>query len=499
MKILCISDLHFVSKESYVSIPERKCNFGLEFLERVLRREYGNFDLIVVCGDFVDDGNLDSAENDFLKIKNLIEKTGISHIFVRGNHDIEMNKFLKISGKVSTLLEYGEYIFYPFHDNYKDNDRCYRKKEEIEKFINFCKLKKNKKIITLQHNTVYPEIKEEYPYNIENKNEILKAYEENNVILSISGHFHRSIEEKKYKGMYFLTLPAMCENPFSYYIIELDEKTKFYKKALFIKHQFPLIDFHCHTEFAYCGKNVDSEKNIERAKLFGIDGIVLTEHSAQLYLSSDDYWHYKFLDGIDILYRTRKEKKDRMGEFKKKILPLKNGYVKVGMEVESDKNGNITLLPEDREGIDYLLGAVHSIPCEYMVSKEKVKKGFLKFTEFLCKNSIDILAHPLRFFIRNKMEVPKGIYDDVIKILKRYNVAAELNFHTNTPDPLFFEKCVENGIKISLGSDSHSLVEVGEFSKHIELLKEINAATDEFLYKWAWYINKIKVLYKTIK
>jgi len=82
------------------------------------------------------------------------------------------------------------------------------------------------------------------------------------------------------------------------------------------------------------------------------------------------------------------------------------------------------------------------------------------------------------------MVVPKDIYGDVIKILRRHNVAAELNFHTNQPDPLFFEKCVENGIKISLGSDSHNLLEVGEFSKHIELLKKINAATDEFLYKW---------------
>ncbi len=484
MNILCIADLHYVSKKSYISIPGRKYNFGLEFLERVLRREKGNYEILIICGDFTDNPQIDCAENDFLQIKETVENEKIPCIFVRGNHDIEINKFLKISGKASSPFEYGEYIFYPFHDNYRDDNKCYRKKEEIEKFINFCKSKKNKKIITLQHNTVYPEIEADYPYNIENKDEILKTYKENNVILSISGHFHKGIEEKKYKGIYFLTLPAICENPFSYYIIELNDRIKFYKKQLFIKPQFPLIDFHCHTEFAYCRKNVESKKNIERAKLFGLDGLVLTEHSGQLYLSPDDYWHYKFLDGIDILYKARKEKKDRMAEFKKKILPLKNEYVKVGMEVESDKNGNITLLPEDREGIDYLLGAVHFIPEEYMVSEGKIKEGFLKFTEFLCKNNIDILAHPLRFFIRNKMVVPKDIYGDVIKILKRHNVAAELNFHTNQPDPLFFEKCVENGIKISLGSDSHNLLEVGEFSKHIELLKKINAAKDEFLYKW---------------
>jgi len=484
MKILCIGDLHFVSKESYISIPERKCNFALEFLERVLRREKGNFEVVVLCGDFVDDSKIDCAESDFLQIKKTVEDEKIFCVFVRGNHDIETNKFLKISGNFVEPLSLGEYIFYPFHDSYRENNKCYRKEEEIKKFINFCKNNKEKKIITIQHNTVYPEIESEYPFNIENSVEILEAYEKCNVVLSINGHYHKGIKETQYKNIYFLTLPAICEKPFSYYIIELDERIKFYKKALFIEHQFPLIDFHCHTEFAYCGENVESKRNIERAKLFGLDGIVLTEHSGQLYLSPDDYWHYKFLDGIDVLYEAKKEKKDRMGEFKKKIIPLKNKYVRVGMEVESDKHGNITLLPEDREGIDYLLGAVHSIPDEYMVSKEKTKKGFLKFTEFLCKNNIDILAHPIRFFIRNKMEVPKDIYGDVIKILRDYNVAAELNFHTNKPDPLFFEKCVENGIKISFGSDSHNLIEVGEFSKHIEFLKKINSATGKFLYKW---------------
>jgi len=484
MKILCIADLHYVSKKDYFPIPERKYNFGLEFLERVLRREKGNFDILIICGDFVDNSQIDCAENDFLQIKKTVENEKIPCVFVRGNHDIEMNKFLKISGKASAPLEYGKYIFFPFHDNYRNDNRCYRKEEEIEKFRSFCQKNKDKIIIPIQHNTVYPEIEADYPYNIENSEEILKLYRECNVVVSISGHYHRGLKEREYNGIYFLTLPALCEFPFSYYIVELNEKIKFIQKSLYIKHKFPLIDFHCHTEFAYCGENVESKKNIERAKLFGLDGLVLTEHSGHLYLSPDDYWHYKFVDGIDILYKAKKEKKDRMDEFKKKILPLKNGYVKVGMEVESDKNGNITLLPEDKEGIDYLLGAVHFIPDEYMVSERKIKEGFLKFTEFLCKNNIDILAHPLRFFIRDRIEVPKDIYGDVIKILKRYNVAAELNFHTNQPDPLFFEKCVENGIKISLGSDSHNLLEVGEFSKHIEFLKKIDSHIEKFLYRW---------------
>ena len=177
--------------------------------------------------------------------------------------------------------------------------------------------------------------------------------------------------------------------------------------------------------------------SIERAKLFGLDGLVLTEHSGQLYLSSDDYWHFKFLDSIDILYKAKKEKKDRMDEFRKKIIPLKNGYVKVGMEVESDKNGNITLLPEDREGIDYLLGAVHFIPEEYMVSERKIKEGFLKFTEFLCKNNIDILLgivhSPSAYYILKDK-------DGVEKVVKEYD-SCSLNIGTGMC--IFSSTCLE--------------------------------------------------------
>ena len=96
MKILCIADLHYVSKKDYFPIPERKYNFGLEFLERVLRREKGNFDVLIIYGDFIDNSEIDCAENDFLQIKKTVENEEIPCVFVRGNHDIEMLSLIHI-------------------------------------------------------------------------------------------------------------------------------------------------------------------------------------------------------------------------------------------------------------------------------------------------------------------------------------------------------------------------------------------------------------------
>ena len=52
-------------------------------------------------------------------------------------------------------------------------------------------------------------------------------------------------------------------------------------------------------------------------------------------------------------------------------------------------------------------------------------------------------------------------------------MAAEINFHGNEPYPEFLELCIREGVKISLGSDSHNLYEVGFFHPHLALLRDL--------------------------
>jgi len=61
----------------------------------------------------------------------------------------------------------------------------------------------------------------------------------------------------------------------------------------------------------------------------------------------------------------------------------------------------------------------------------------------------------------------------VVAVLKRYGIAVEINYHTNEPPAEFFRMCIENGIKLSLGSDAHNLYEVGEFYAHLKFLQKI--------------------------
>lgn len=67
----------------------------------------------------------------------------------------------------------------------------------------------------------------------------------------------------------------------------------------------------------------------------------------------------------------------------------------------------------------------------------------------------------------------KRLYKPIIDLLRDKNIAVEINYHNNEPDAEFFKVCLDNGIKTSFGSDSHSLYEVCQLQQHIALLESI--------------------------
>jgi len=120
------------------------------------------------------------------------------------------------------------------------------------------------------------------------------------------------------------------------------------------------------------------------------------------------------------------------------------------------------------------LGAVHGLAAlqNPQPDIEAVRNEFLYLTASLVRSKIDILAHPFRVFTRANMETPDSLFDPVVRLLKEYNVAAEINFHTNSPDAEFFRRCLIAGVKLTVGSDAHNLYEIGEFSPHLALLRD---------------------------
>lgn len=241
-----------------------------------------------------------------------------------------------------------------------------------------------------------------------------------------------------------------------------------------------VTDFHIHTSAAYCSENMRVDRALEMAKLSGLGGISFAEHSGQLYFGSDDYWNGRSV------WRTRGTPEgcraiDRSDEYRAELRTP--GRYRRGFELDVDRNGDILLAEKERPLAEVRLGAVH-----FLVDRKdprEVSREFLFYTESLLKYGVDILAHPFRIFAWAGLEKPAELFAPVADLLLRYGVAAEINFHQNQPEHEFFDLCVKRGVKLSLGSDSHNLYEVGFFLPHFRFLRELGVAgkLDEVLFR----------------
>lgn len=196
------------------------------------------------------------------------------------------------------------------------------------------------------------------------------------------------------------------------------------------------------------------------------NGICLVEHAGQLYVNSDDYWSANFINRPELIYNNAT---NRMDEFISYINQYKDEDVLIGLELDINTNGKIALRDNHADSFDIFLGAIHNIPERF----NDIDKGFLWNIDVYCDYKVDILAHPFRIYQKKKLPRPSHLYSKVAIALKKHGIAAELNFHTNEPDREFFKICIENGVKIALGSDAHRLSEVCFFDKNIEMLKEL--------------------------
>lgn len=184
---------------------------------------------------------------------------------------------------------------------------------------------------------------------------------------------------------------------------------------------------------------------------------------------------------VEAVWKT--PERGRMATYQRFAEKLRSPFVKIGLELDLFDDGKLLLAPEDAEvDWDILIGAVHFVQ-GFVPGKTEQKEAerlFLRDVERMVAHDIDVLAHPFRFFTRNKLPIPPHLYSTVADLLADSGVAAEVNFHTYQPDPEFIRQCVEKGVRIALASDTHDLSEAGEFWPHIHVLKQAGVTPKMF-------------------
>ena len=478
LNLVIIADIHYVDQADHICpIPTRNAPLGRELIQRVWRRiqRTGLPDVLVLMGDLVDNGKAPGAEQDLAALKAELEDTGVPVLVVPGNHDGDPDRLLRLFGDRPGLHQINGYLLMTFVDRYDPDDRAARSPEGLKDIGEVASAHPGAPLLVFQHNPIYPSVESDYPYNLTNTPEVMTSYTENAVVVSVSGHLHRGSPLCYTDHVGYVTCPALCDAPFRFLRIQLHgHEVAVREEALKMPEEPPLVDVHVHTQYAYCATTVTAAGAIERAQKFGLSGITLTEHAGQLYVSSEDYWSGRFLNEPELLCRCRTEGRDRMRSYRTEMQGLRSPFVRLGLEVECDRNGELTLLDEDREGWDLLIGAVHELPETFAGdATTSIEHGFMAVTEKLLQQKIAVLAHPFRFFRRHKMNTPRHLFRSMAKLLAACGVAAEINFHTNEPNPNFFRCCLEEGVPIAFGSDAHALYEVGEFVPHLNVLWQV--------------------------
>ena len=270
--------------------------------------------------------------------------------------------------------------------------------------------------------------------------------------------------------------PEFDKSPFEFITIEIEDGRVFnrmiHRVSLPDEVVGRLTDFHIHTNLAYCSENMTVPDALRMAQLTGLKAVNFSEHSGQLYFSSEDYWKFRWtMNGRNTPEGYHEQK--RMAEYDSLFRRYSGltGFTH-GFELDVDRNFTIALDENDRHLGKVNLGAVHSL--EQKEDLARLKCEFLERTEALLRYGVSILAHPFRIFRWGcGMSAPEDLFSPVAALLKQYGAAAEINFHSNEPYPEFLSLCIRNGVKVSLGSDSHNLYEVGFFQPHLALLREL--------------------------
>lgn len=213
----------------------------------------------------------------------------------------------------------------------------------------------------------------------------------------------------------------------------------------------PNVDFHLHTNWTD-GKNTVSQMYKYACKK-KLKKILFSEHA-------------------------RSTSGDWFGSFAKEVnsLSKKNCRAYVGAEVKIlNFKGDLDINSKIRKKVDFVMASVHRFPGETNINKRETinkysKKEAIEIEYELSKKAIknsnfEILGHPFGMsYSRYKAKPKWNLFQDLIKLCKKYDKAFEINSNYHPNISKIVNECLKEGTLMSLGSNAHSVKEVGKIN-----------------------------------
>ncbi len=473
VRIVFITDLHY-SRTKNILCPKRQGEFAKIFLCQALQylRLRGDIDLLCLGGDLLHEPQDVTLLQELAQV---LQQCEIPLLAVPGNHDPEPEEFRSVLKTADYIDCKGVRVISFPSDPMLPGWNASRRPEEFAR-ARALSHAHNGPVVFVQHVPLFPHGQADNIYSYDNANEIVELMRECGCILSLSGHLHNGVATMEYEGMTFACAAALCEAPFSFQIYTLDDG-KISQQAVNLQSpaELSLGDYHTHSPFAYCNEDMDCALAAQMLNLLNLQQVAITEHSGHLYLNEVDWrsdWH---LTSVAELQPADDRSQDYL-HYLEQCCASERRFLR-GTEVDVTAKGELLLQEPLASGSEFRIGAIHKLP--KLPPAEAVDK-FLQLAEALITSGqIQVLAHPFRVFSWDgRGEKPRQAFAPLIRLLRQNNVAVEVNFHRNLPDPEFISGCLEAGIKIALGSDAHALWELGAFAFHLEFLRRLGYSGD---------------------
>jgi putative hydrolase len=144
--------------------------------------------------------------------------------------------------------------------------------------------------------------------------------------------------------------------------------------------------------------------------------------------------------------------------------------------------------------VDLIVASVHRIPSFHNMSGELVVEKanqdeayvadlYLRALSGIASNpEVDVAGHP--FHLLKAMGVKKISRECKIEIAKLFSIsekAVEVNSFYHVPDLEFLKICIKEGVKISIGSDAHTLEDVGNVKWSMRRLKKAGGTAEDII------------------
>jgi putative hydrolase len=221
------------------------------------------------------------------------------------------------------------------------------------------------------------------------------------------------------------------------------------------------FDLHTHTTYSD-GHGVPIAM-VESAESKGLEAVAITDHGPEL--------------GVGI----RREMIPRMIE---DVNLAKNGAktkVLVGLEANAvNDSGDIDIDESIIKKLDILVVGIHYVTRES--NPEEMARSYLqRATKVVEKNRFDVLAHPFSLYHDLLPYLSREDIEDFVKLVAERQVAMEINVKYKAPGTDFLQLCLKEGVKLSVGTDSHSPADVGKVDWAYATLAKVGAKNEDLV------------------